>query len=72
MAQSNVNSDSRFSLRVDWPDILNNGDGEPDEDFGTYDATALEGKLDALAHYTDLDKLTLDESPLIIEVRRVK
>lgn len=67
--QPSINADSRFTLRVDYPDV---DTSEGNETFGTYDAIGLEGKLDAIAHMGSLDGLTVNESPLIIEVRRIK
>lgn len=62
MTQPNVNIKSEFTFRIDYPDLT-------DE---TFVKCSLDELPDNLASVTEhLNTLTVDEAPMILEIRRL-
>lgn len=60
--QPNVNAKSEFTFRIDYPDL-------EDELFVKCNTDELPSRLASVSEH--LNSLTIDEAPMIIEVRRL-
>jgi hypothetical protein len=63
MTQPNVGTDSRFTFRIDFPDLT-------DEMFVKCSYGELPDEVQNIV--THLSTLTVDEAPMIVEVRRTR